>query len=203
MHKALEYAQGKMDLKILKLKTQKESLQPVHRSESIKFTGTAEAVDLKVRANAQCVGLCYHCDVEAVLSHSRSMPASSSHYTRSHMSQGSEPLAQHSTVSMLFLPRVGDHTLILHWVKCSQYYSFSFCIIPDYRNSPAIDKHRHRWPVLQTSSPKGKKCVFLQKYRQYLRGSDNLPSRLAITVNFFLVFRSLMLPGEVFDALFT
>lgn len=105
--------------------------------------------------------------------------------------------------SMLLMSQVvGDHTLILHWVKCNPYYNFSLIIIPDYRNSPAVDKHRR--PLLQTSSPKGKNCVFLQKYRQYLRGSDNnLPSRLAITVNFFLVFRSLMLPGEFFDALFT
>lgn len=55
--------------------------------------GTTEAEDLKVRANTQHVGLRYHSDVEAVLSHSRSMLASSRVYTRRHMSQGSEPLA--------------------------------------------------------------------------------------------------------------
>lgn len=92
MHKALEYAQGKMDLKILKFKKQRVCSQCIEVKAS-SLHGTAEAVDLKVCANAQRVGLCYHCDVEAVLSHSRSMPASSSHYTRSHMSQGSEPLA--------------------------------------------------------------------------------------------------------------
>lgn len=42
------------------------------------------------------------------------------------------------------------------------------------------------------------------KHRQYFRDcGSNLPFRLEIMVNFFLVFRNLMLPGEVFDALFT